>query len=223
MHATISLHFGTVETLKGKDVIGSMAASALIRGTKDKNRQEIQDDNRQAQSAAECRRRCDGANVGIETVGANLIPVLRLASEILQKPTIPESEFEEIRKTELTSLEYSKSEPQALGPPELARALKPFPRGDVRRAVSIEEQIEDVTKAKVEDARAFHKQFYGANHGEVAIVGDFDPAEAKKALTRVFRIVYEFRSVRTGQIRFRKDRSRSTRRLRRPTSRTRSS
>jgi zinc protease len=186
VHASISLHFGAVETLKNKDVIGSLAASALIRGTKDKNRQEIQDTIDKLKAQLNVGGDATGANVGIETVGTNLIPVLRLASEILQKPTIPESEFEEIRKSELTSLEYSKSEPQAIGPLELARALKPYPRGDVRRAVSIEEQIEDVTKAKVEDARAFHKQFYGANHGEVTIVGDFDPTDAKKVLTELF-------------------------------------
>ena len=50
----------------------------------------------------------------------------------------------------------------------------------------IEEEIEDVSKAKVEEARAFHKEFYGANHAEVSIVGDFDPAEVKKALTELF-------------------------------------
>ena len=56
----------------------------------------------------------------------------------------------------------------------------------MRRAVSIDEQIEDVTKAKVDEARAFHKRFYGVNHGEVSIVGDFDPAEVKKALAELF-------------------------------------
>jgi zinc protease len=68
----------------------------------------------------------------------------------------------------------------------LERILRPYPRGDVRGSVSFDEQIEDVKKAKVEEARAFHKQFYGANHAEVAIVGDFDPAEVKKALTELF-------------------------------------
>ena len=186
VHAVITLHFGTVATLKNKDVLGSLTASALIRGTANKNRQQIQDQIDQLKAQLNVGGSATGANVSIETVRANLVPVLQLASEILQKATIPESEFEEIRKSELTSLEYGKSEPQALGPMELERALRPYPRGDVRSTVTFDEQIEDVSKAKVEDARAFYKEFYGANHGEVAIVGDFDPAEVKKALTDLF-------------------------------------
>jgi zinc protease len=186
VHAVIDLHFGTVETLKNKDILGSLTASALIRGTNGKNRQQIQDEIDRLKSQVNIGGSATGASVSIETVRANLIPVLQLAGEVLQKPTIPDSEFEEIRKEELTGLEYGKSEPQAVAPLALSRALRPFPRGDVRAAVSFEEQIEDVSKAKVEEARAFHKQFYGANHGEVSIVGDFDPAEAKKALTELF-------------------------------------
>jgi len=186
VYAVINLHFGTVESLKNKDILGSLTASALMRGTANKNRQQIQDQMDQLKAQLNVGGSATGANVSIETVRANLVPVLQLASEILQKPTIPESEFEEIRKAELTSLESGKSEPQALGPLELERILRPYPRGDVRGSVSFDEQIEDVKKAKVEEARAFHKQFYGANHAEVAIVGDFDPAEVKKALTELF-------------------------------------
>ena len=186
VHAQISLHFGTLATLKNKDVLGSLTASALMRGTANKNRQQIQDQIDQLKAQLNVGGSATGAIASIETTKANLIPVLQLASEILQKPTIPESEFEEIRKEELAGLENSKNEPQALAPMELERTLKPYPRGDVRNTLSFEDEIEDVTKAKVEDARAFHKEFYGANHGEVAIVGDFDPAEVKKTLTDLF-------------------------------------
>jgi zinc protease len=186
VHALIALHFGTVESLKNKNILGSLTASALIRGTTSMNRQQIQDRIDQLKAQLNVGGSATGVSASIETVHANLVPVLELASEILQKPTIPDSEFEEIRKEELTNLEYGKSEPQAIAPLELSRALKPYPLGDVRRSVSFDEQIADVTKAKVEDARAFHKEFYGANHGQVAIVGDFDPADIKKALTELF-------------------------------------
>jgi zinc protease len=186
VHAVIALNFGTVETLKNKDVIGSLTASSLIRGTTSKNRQQIQDEIDKLKAQLNVGGGATGANVTIETVHANLVPVLQLAAEILEKPTFPESEFEQVRKEQLTYLDYSKSEPQAIAPLQFTRLIRPFPRGDVRSALSFEESIEDIGKAKVEEARAFHKQFYGANHAEVAIVGDFDPAEAKKALTEMF-------------------------------------
>jgi zinc protease len=186
VHAVIDLHFGTVETLKNKDILGSITASTLIRGTSSMNRQQIQDQIDHLKAQLNVGGDASGANVSIETIHANLIAVLKLASEILQKPTFPESEFEEVRKEELTSLEFNKSEPQAIAPLEFNRIIRPYPRGDVRSSVSIEESIEDFGKVKVEEARAFHKQFYGGNHADVAIVGDFDPAEVKKALTELF-------------------------------------
>jgi zinc protease len=186
VHALITLRFGTVESLKNKDILGSLTASSLIRGTASMNRQQIQDEIDKLKAQMNIGGGANGASVSIETVRANLTPVLRLAGEILQKPTIPETEFEQIRKEQLTDMEYSRSEPQALAPLHFSRIIRPFPRGDVRSAVSIEESIEDLNKAKVEEARAFYKQFYGANHAEVAIVGDFDPAEAKKTLTELF-------------------------------------
>ena len=186
VHAQISLHFGTVESLRNKDVIGSLTASTLIRGTTDKNRQQIQDEIDRLKSQIRVSGSATGANVTIETVRANLVDVLKLAGEILEKATIPDSEFEQVRKDELTGAEYQKAEPQALASIRLNRILYEFPRGDVRSAMSIDESIEDLTKAKAEEARGFYKMFYGANHGELAVVGDFDPAEVKKAVTELF-------------------------------------
>jgi zinc protease len=186
VHAVINLHFGTVASLKNKNILGSLTAASLIRSTSNLNRQQIQDEIDNLKAQLNVGGGASGANVSIETIRANLVPVLKLASDILQHPTIPESEFEQVRKEQLTFAEYSKSEPQAIAPLQFNRIIRPYPRGDVRSAVSIEESIEDLGKAKVEDARAFHKQFYGANHAEVSIVGDFDPAEVKQALSELF-------------------------------------
>jgi zinc protease len=83
-------------------------------------------------------------------------------------------------------LESAKSEPQAIAGLRLDRALFPFPRGDVRATMSIEESIEDMEKAKAEEAREFHKTFYGANHAEIGVVGDFSADDVKKALADAF-------------------------------------
>lgn len=186
VHATIRLHFGTLESLKDQDTAGSIAASALIRGTANKSRQQVQDEIDQLKAQLRISGGASSANVSIETVHANLIPVLKLAAEVLERPAFAESEVEQIRKEQLTFLEFNKSEPQAIASIELSRMLSPYPAGDVRRTMSIDESIEELNKLKVEDVRAFYKRFYGANHGELAIVGDFDPAEAKKALEELF-------------------------------------
>jgi len=43
-----------------------------------------------------------------------------------------------------------------------------------------------VRALKLEDLRAFHRDFYGTAEGEIAVVGDFDPAQMKQQLQALF-------------------------------------
>lgn len=186
VHAVVALHFGTVEALKDKDVVGSLVASTLIRGTATMNRQQIQDEIDKLKAQMNITGSATGVNVSIETIHENLPAVVRLAGSILKTATLPESEFEQVRKSAITDLEYEKAEPQALASIRLQRALYPFPKGDVRSTQSIEDSLEDMQNVKLDDAREFYKTFYGANHAEASVVGDFDAAEVKKALNEEF-------------------------------------
>ena len=68
----------------------------------------------------------------------------------------------------------------------LNRTLYPFPKGDIRATLTTEEEIDEFKNAKYEDAKAFYNDFYGASNAELAIVGDFDAAEAKKIANELF-------------------------------------
>ncbi len=186
VQATVRLHFGTLETLMNQDLNGGLAGSALMRGTKNKNRQQIRDEMDKMKAQISVGGSTNSAFATIETTRENLVPALRLAAEILKEATIPENEFEQIRKEELTQLENARTEPQAIASVTLGQILYPFPKGDPRGSVSLDERIEQLKTAKVEDARAFYKRFYGASNGEFAAAGDFDPAEVRKVVTELF-------------------------------------
>jgi zinc protease len=202
VQSLIRLHFGSVDSLMGREAAGELAAETLIRGTATKNRQQIQDeiDKLQAQLHVWHHKATD-AGVFIDTKRENLPAVLRLAGEILKEATLPESEFEEVRKEDLTSLEYGKSEPQELASNRLGQVLYPFPKGDVRGTETIEEQITEIKNVKLEDARQFYHNFYGASHAELVVIGDFDPAQVKKAIADLFvnwKSPGKFERIKTG-------------------------
>jgi zinc protease len=186
VRVALRLHFGDVDSLMNKDVVASLAGSTLIRGTATKNRQQIQDEIDKLKAQLNVSGDATGAQVSIETTRDNLPGALRLAGEILRQPSFPETEFEQIRKEQLTGLDYQKSEPQALAFIRIQRIEYPFPKGDVRATLTIDEEVEDIKAAKLEDAKAFYKSFYGASHGELAVVGDFDAAEVKKIAAEQF-------------------------------------
>jgi zinc protease len=158
----------------------------LMRGTQKKNRQQIQDEFSALKARVNVGGSVTTATVTIETVRANLPAVLRLAAEILREPAFPESEFESIRKLLLTSVDNAKSEPQVLAQIELNRTLRPHPKGDIRAATSPEEEIEEVQKVKLDDARKFYREFVGASNAELSVVGDFDAQEIERLAGELF-------------------------------------
>jgi len=201
VRVALRLHFGDVDSLMNKDVVASLAGSTLIRGTATKNRQQIQDEIDKLKAQLNVSGDATGAQVSIETTRDNLPGALRLAGEILRQPSFPETEFEQIRKEQLTGLDYQKSEPQALAFIRIQRIEYPFPKGDVRATLTIDEEVEDIKAAKLEDAKAFYKSFYGASHGELAVVGDFDAAEVKKIAAEQFgdwKSAAKYERIKTG-------------------------
>jgi zinc protease len=186
VHAQLGIRFGEEKSLTGKETAAEIAGSLLMRGTKNKSRQQIQDEMDHLKAQLNVGGGTTGAYASIETVAANLPGALRLAAEILREPSFPESEFEPARQTRLAGLEAAKTEPQALGSLELQRHLKPYPRGDTRYVSTFDEQIEDVKKVTLDDARKFYAEFYGGGNGELVIVGQFDEAAIQKLAGELF-------------------------------------
>ncbi|MGB7759267.1 MAG: pitrilysin family protein [Bryobacteraceae bacterium] len=186
VHVQLGIHFGEEKSLMGKETAAEMAGGLLMRGTKTKSRQQIQDEIDRLKAQLNVSGGVTGANASIETIAANLPGALRLAAEILREPSFPESEFEPARQTRLAGLEANKTEPTALGGLELQRHLKPYPRGDTRYVSTFDEQIEDLKKVTLDDVRKFYSQFYGGDNAELVIVGQFDEAAAEKQAGELF-------------------------------------
>jgi zinc protease len=186
VNATIRLHYGSLDRSAGLNPAAELAMQTLMRGTQKKSRQQIQDELDRLKARVNLGGDATGATASIETVRENLPAVLRLVAEVLREPAFPEAEFDQIKKLQLTSVDFAKSEPQVLASIELNRALYPHPRGDVRAAASPQEEAEDVQKATVEDARKFYRDFLGASNAEVSVVGDFPAEEIGKLTSDLF-------------------------------------
>ena len=118
---------------------------------------------------------------------AGLVPALRLAAEILREPTFPESDFEQIRQASIAQIEAGRSEPQNMASNAMNRYLNAsYPPGDPRYMPTIDESIDQLKKVTLAEAKKFYADFYGASNGELAVVGDFDPAEVRKLAEELF-------------------------------------
>jgi len=181
-----TFHFGTEQSLMNKSAAAQMAGSLLMRGTKNKNRQQIQDEGDRLKAQINLGGSATMANLSITTVEAGLAGSLKLAAECFRESIMPDSEFESARQLRLAQIENSRHEPMMLAQTEIQRRLSPYPRGDVRYVGTPDEEIEDLQKVTPAQAREFYKQFYGASDAELVVSGQFDPAEIKKLATELF-------------------------------------
>jgi zinc protease len=177
----LQLNFGDVPSLAGQRAIGEMTGAMLMRGTRTRTRQQIQDEMVKLNARINVTGGAARATANIQTTQANLIPALRLAAEILREPAFPEVEFDQVKSQRVANIENGRTNPEALAPLALARAMNPYPRTDVRYVGTVDEQIADAKSVTLAAVRAFHAKFYGASHGELAVIGQFDPDEVKKA------------------------------------------
>jgi zinc protease len=181
VNAAIRLNFGNERNLEGKARVGQMTGQMLMRGTKSKTREQIQDELDRLQSQLNVFGAAGSAGANIVSTRANLPAVLDLAIEVLREPAFPEAELETLRSAALAGLEASKSEPQAIVPRAFARHFNTYGPKDVRYVPTFDEERESLVGVKIGDLRDFHSGYYGASDAEVSIVGDFD-AEAMRAL-----------------------------------------
>jgi zinc protease len=184
--ATVTIRFGDEKSLVGKSAIAGITGGLLMRGAKNKSRQQIQDEMDRLKAQINVSGGATSATASIETIEANLPGALRLAAEILHEPAFPDSEFETVRTQRIAAAEAGRSDPQALAGTEFGRRMNPYPRGDARYVPTADEHIEDLKKVTLDDVRKFYQQFYGASVGEIAISGQFNVPEISKLATELF-------------------------------------
>ncbi|TFW29574.1 M16 family metallopeptidase [Massilia horti] len=171
-------HIGDEKNLFDKGEVPGLTAAMLMRGTSKFNRVQLADEFE--------RLKISGGLTHFETTRENLPEALKLVAHVLKEPSFPAAEFEQLRQQTLVGLEASRSEPQSVAARALGQHFNIYPRGDVRAATTLEEDIADVKRATLDDLKAFHRDYYGTVPAQVAIVGDFDPGTIKPLVEQLF-------------------------------------
>ncbi|PZR18342.1 MAG: insulinase family protein [Archangium gephyra] len=187
VQVNINLKFGSEKSLQGQRVAGDFAARMLMRGTKSKTRQQVKDAFDALKAQVHVQPQPQGVVVSVEVRKPQLAAALDLVGEVLKTPAFDAKEFEQLRREVLAQYEQQKDDPMAIGQIGLQRVLSPFQtKGHPLYVPSIQELIADATALKVEDSKAYHAKFYGAQSGYIAVVGDFDEKATQAQLEKLF-------------------------------------
>jgi zinc protease len=177
---------GTLETLAGKRNVPGITAAMLQRGAGNFSRKDIADRLEELKATLGVRGAFDLLTINFQTRRDKLPELLDLIAQVMRHPTFPEAELEQLKSQTITTFDAQRHEPQAVAQNALSRYVNPYPKGDIRYAPSFDEEIEITKAITVAELKAFHDDFYGADHAQLALVGDFDPAVIEPMLGRLF-------------------------------------
>jgi zinc protease len=182
---SLALHYGNEKSLSGHTSATQFIGPLMMRGTKKKDRQKLQDalDNLGAQMSVSGL--IGNLDVSIECKRDKLPEVLDLLEEVLRQPAFPASEFDVLKRQLKARMEKMLPEPQFRADRELRRRLSPYPPEDVRYTPTIEESISRLDAVTIDEIRKIYEEQIGGDTGELAVVGDFDPAEVAKRFGKI--------------------------------------
>ena len=182
VNLNLRLRYGSEASLTGKPNLAGLTAAMLERGTKTRSYSQIRDAFDKAKAQVRLYGDGQSANVNVQTDKANLPAVLAVVMDCLRNPTFPAAEFDKLKQERLAQLESQKQDPQALAFNLATRLSEPYPKGHPFETLSYDDEIAAIKALKVEDVRAFYKNFYGAQAATLAAVGAFDEAALRKTV-----------------------------------------
>ncbi len=183
---TVRLQYGNEKNLKGLITASEMLPQMLGRGTKEMSFADFRDRLDELNASMRFSGSAGVLTVSIQTKREDFLKVLGLLQDALRHPALDPKELEVIKRETTTRLESTKSDPQSLAFNGLRRKLSPYKPGDVRYVPSIEEDIKRTDSVTIQQIQELRNEYLNGQNGELAIVGDFDPATSIDKLQEIF-------------------------------------
>ena len=188
---TVQINFnmrnGDVKTLEGFGMIPSFTSQMLDKGTKNRTRQQIEDELSKLKSSVNIGARNGNIYVTINTTKPDLMGTLEIMADMIKNPLFDAAELEKLKTERLASLEQNKTEPNFLAFNKLSRINNTYPKGHPLYPMTIEEQEEAIKSVTIDDVKAFYKKFYGLGRTTLMAIGTFDGEEVKAFIEKEFK------------------------------------
>ena len=185
VNVSLQLLFGNEKQLENLATVGSLTGGMLMRGTSRLSRQQLTDEFTRLKAQGGVSGGVSAATGSVQTTRENLPAVLRLAAEVLKQPAFDAEQFAELKQQSIARIEAQQSDPSALANERLNRHMNRYPPGHPNYSSTMAERIAAIEAVELQQVVEFHRNFYGADNGHMAVVGDFDPEEIKDLVQEV--------------------------------------
>ena len=176
---SMTLRFGDVKSLQDKSETGAVLADMLSTGTTTRTKKQIADELDRIKTTISFSGGSTSLSINVNTDKQNLAAALALLEDMLLHPKFDASEFDKILLDTKANYESGKSDPQTLASEKLGQLLSRYPKGHPYYAATTDENLEELSKVKLDDVKKYYTDFYGANNSVSSFVGELD----KKSVT----------------------------------------
>lgn len=184
--ANISLRFGKAESLTNKSEIGSLLAGMLKTGTTNRTKEQISDESDKLKTSISFSDHAGLLNISVSTDKSNLHAALNLLTDLLKNPKFDQKEFDKLVIATKANYEANRQDPQHVSGERLARLTTKYPVGHPLYTASTDENIESLSKVKLDDLKKYYNDFYGANNSLSVFIGGIDKGEVTNFLKNTF-------------------------------------
>ncbi|RPI87049.1 MAG: insulinase family protein, partial [Planctomycetaceae bacterium] len=178
----LSLKYGTVDSLKGRQAAAEVLPDLMLRGTKALSRQQIDDEFDKLRAQVSASSQPGEAVFTVRARRQTLPAVLTLLRQILREPSLPEKELELLKQSALAGMENGLTDPQTLAQTMVRRHVTPYEQDDPRYVPTVPEEIEMLKAVDRAAVAGLYEKFLSGQYGELTIVGDFDSSEIVPAV-----------------------------------------
>jgi predicted Zn-dependent peptidase len=162
--------------------LASLTASGLKYGTKNYPKAKLDEELDFIGASVNTFASKESAGLSAKFAVKDKDKVLDIIRELLTMPAFDTTEFSKEKKRVLVSLEQAKESPRSV----IGSYFDKFLFGDHVYGNVVQGRISTVSTITVEDLKKFYRDNYIPNGAAISFVGDFNSAEMKAVVTKLF-------------------------------------
>ena len=184
IYANLILKTGDEKSLTGKNIIPNLTARMLKNGTTSKSKKDINDLLDKIKTSIDIYGGANSVSVNLSSDKENINAALDLLADMLLHPSFDKNEFDKMLLDMKGEYEANRSDPQYVASNALSKKTSLYPKGHPLYPEDVDESLTDLNNANLEDVKKFYQDFYGANNGYAAFVGNIDQPSIKSFLDK---------------------------------------
>ncbi|MDQ8934408.1 M16 family metallopeptidase [Acinetobacter rudis] len=185
-YASIHIGFGKDTTLMNQAEIIELTAYLLLRASDRYSLQDIADQSLQAGGIAVAQADENGMTIQINAKKEKFEDFFNYIVQVMKNPKFEQTQFDLIKQQSLSLLNRPYTEPETVAALTMARLLERYQPGDLRYHFEPEFAKKQMQAASNEQVKALYKKFFGMEHAQIAVTGQFDTSKMKKILQQSF-------------------------------------